>query len=243
MDMQKLLIADGSEDFRIALADALEGIYYVRSCATGREAISMLRSFNPDILVVNLMLQEIDGISLLEAAVREDIRPMVLATIPFKNDYILDTLDRIGVDYAMQRPCEIPAVVARVRDLSRRLDPYGVTSPDSETQVANLLLSLGIPTRLAGYQQVKTAILLKAKKPNMALTKELYPAVAEICGGQAEYMERTIRTAVKKAWRKRDPQVWQAYFPSRPNGSGKCPSNGTFISRLAECLRTGDRGR
>lgn len=56
LDALKLLIADDNEDFRQALADALQGAYYVRTCRTGREALTLLHSYRPDVLVLNLLL-------------------------------------------------------------------------------------------------------------------------------------------------------------------------------------------
>lgn len=237
MELRKLLIADGNEDFRSALAEALLGQYHVRTCGSGREALEILRSCNSDILVLNLMLPEIDGITLMERAVQEGIRPMVLVTTRYQNDYVLDTVSRLGVGYVMIRPCEIPAIVARIRDLSRRLEPPVFSPPDPQTQVTNLLLTLGIPTRLRGYQQAREAILKMAEDPDMAITKELYPAVAEICGGDWNHVERTIRSAIAAAWKRRDEQVWRQYFPPEPDGTVSKPTNGEFITRLAECLR------
>ena len=238
MDMLKLLIADANEEFRTALSDALQGTYYVRTCCTGSDALELLHSFNPDILVLNLMLPEIDGISLLEASVLSGIRPMVLATTPYQNSYISDSLARLGVDYVMLRPCRIPFTVGRIRDLSRRLNPPVIAPADPRTQVSNLLLSLGIPTRLLGFSQVRESILMKARHPDMALTKEIYPVVGSNCGGgDWKQVERTIRNALVVAWKQRDPQTWQMYFPPKPDGTCKRPSNGQFITRLAECLR------
>lgn len=56
MDAMKLLIADGNEEFRRALAAELQGAYHVRCCGDGKEALSLLRSFVPDVLVLDLML-------------------------------------------------------------------------------------------------------------------------------------------------------------------------------------------
>lgn len=237
MDTLKLLIADGNEEFRQALADALQGAYFVRTCRTGKEALSLLHSFGPDVMVLDLMLPEMDGISLLENAVSAHIRPMVLATTRLTNDYILESITRLGVDYVMMRPCDIPSTVARVRDLSRRLNPPLIAPPDPKTQVSNLLLSLGIPTRLKGYLLAREAILLMAQNPDLAITKELYPAVASICGGDKDHVERSIRSAVATAWNNRDDRIWQLYFTPGADGIIKRPTNGTFISRLADSLR------
>lgn len=237
MDALKLLIADDNEDFRQALADALQGAYFVRTCRTGRETLSLLHSYRPDVLVLNLMLPEMDGISLLENAARSGIRPMVLATTRLDNDYVIESVSRLGVEYLMRRPCDIPSTVARIRDLSRRLNPPLITAPDPMAQVSNLLLSLSVPTRLSGYALAREAILLKARNPKYAITKELYPAVADVCGCERDHVERCIRTAINIAWKHRDDRIWQLYFHPEPDGTIRRPTNGAFISRLADSLQ------
>ena len=236
MDTLKLLIADDNEEFRQALADALQGAYYIRTCRTGREALFLLRSYSPDILVLNLMLPEMDGISLLENAVESGIRPMVLATTSLDNDYVVESASRLGVQYLMRRPCDVPSTVVRIRDLSRRLEPPLISQPDPMTQVSNLLLSLGVPTRLNGYALVREAILIMARNPDYAITKELYPAVALVCHCKKDHVERSIRSAIQIAWKNRDEQIWKLYFRQEADGTIPRPSNGTFITRLADSL-------
>ena len=243
MDALKLLIADDNEEFRLALSEALQGLYYIRTCRTGREALTLLRSFCPDVLVLNLMLPEMDGISLLENAVRGGIRPMVLATTPLDNDYVVESAGRLGVEYLMRRPCDVPSTVARIRDLSCRLKPPLIAQPDPMSQVSNLLLSLGFATRLNGYALVREAILIKALNPRYAITKELYPAVAAACRCDKDHVERSIRSAINNAWKRRDDQVWQNYFYPGPDGQIPRPTNGAFITRLAESLRLSQENR
>lgn len=237
MDALKLLIADDNEEFRQALAEALQDMYYIRTCRTGREALSLLRSFSPDVLVLNLMLPEMDGISLLENAVRSGIRPMVLATTPLDNDYVVESVSRLGVEYLMRRPCDVPSTVSRIRDLSRRLKPPLISRPDPMSHVSNLLLALGFATRLNGYALVREAILIKARNPDYAITKELYPAVAAACRCRKDHVERSIRSAINNAWKRRDDQVWQRYFHPEADGTIPRPTNGAFITRLADSLR------
>ena len=237
MDALKLLIADGNEEFRLALAQALQGAYYVRSCETGKEALSLLRSYCPDVFVLDLMLPELDGISLLQAAIAAGIRPMVLATTPFLNDYVLESAQKLGVGYMIRKPCDIQATMARIQDLSQRLAAPPVTQPDPRTTVTNLLLSLGIPTKLHGYGYLREAILLMARDPGQSITKELYPKVASLCGCDPKHVERSSRNAIQSAWLHRDDRIWQLYFQAGPDGIIPRPSNGTFISRLADSLR------
>ena len=236
MDAQKLLIADGSEEFRTNLADALQGAYYVRTCKDGQEALAMLHSFHPDILVLDLMLPVLDGISLLQNAVAAGICPMVLATTKLITAYICESADKLGIEYLMMKPCDIPGTVTRIGDLSQRIRQPLICTPDPRTFVSNLLVSLGVPTKLRGYPYLREAILLIARKRDQSITKELYPTVAAACGDRGKNIERSIRTAIEKAWMQRDDRIWQMYFSPGADGIIPRPSNAAFISRLADCL-------
>lgn len=237
MDTRKLLIADAAEDFRLALADALQGTYCVHVCQDGKDALALLHSFHPDILVLDLMLPELDGISLLQSAVDAGIHPMVLATTRFVSDYVLDAMDRFGVEYLMVKPCDIQAAAARISDLSQRLRQPFSLQPDHRVSVTNLLLALGVPTKLRGYTYLREAVLLMARNPGQSITKELYPAVAAACDSAASHVERSIRSAITAAWEHRDDRYWQQYFRTGADGILPRPSNATFISRLADSLR------
>ena len=46
----------------MALEEALQGAYVVRSCRDGKEAQEVMRIFKPDILVLDLMIPGVDGL-------------------------------------------------------------------------------------------------------------------------------------------------------------------------------------
>lgn len=229
--MRKLLIADCNEDYRTALAAALDGQYHVLCCRSGTEALALLHQEHPDILVLDLMLPELDGLTLLERISAKGICPMVLAATPIFSDYVFSCAQRLGIEYLVRKPCAIEAIVSRIQDLSRRLK-----SPESKADpanyVSNLLLSLGISTKHNGYVYLREGILLMAKDPAQSVTKMLYPEIAHRCDCQKENVERSIRTALDRAWEKRDAVTWQKYFPNAEHR----PSNAVFLSRLAEAL-------
>lgn len=236
MDTLRVLVADGSEEYRNALADVLRGAYHVRISAEGTEALELLRSFSPDILVLDLMLPGLDGISLLQSAAAADMHPMVLATTRFISNYILDSLEKLGVGYLMVKPCDARATVSRIADLTQRLKAPKLSLPDSRTAITNQLLSLGVPTKLRGYGCLREAIFAMSRDPGQSITKELYPSVACTCGGTPEQVERAIRSAIHAAWMNRDEQIWRLYFHSGMDGSIPRPTNAAFISRLADQL-------
>lgn len=230
-EMRKLLIADCNEDYRAALTAALQENYHVLCCRTGTEAWTLLLQERPDILVLDLILPELDGLTLLERVSDQGIHPMVLAATPIFSDYVFNCAQRLGIEYLVRKPCSIEAIASRVKDLSLRLK-----APEAKTDPANyvtsLLLSLDISTKHNGFAYLRESILLMAKDPAQSVTKMLYPEVAHICSCNKENVERSIRTALDKAWEKRDCGKWQKYFPS----AEQRPSNAVFISRLAEAL-------
>ena len=242
LELRKLLIADANEEFRLALAEQLSGAYMVRVCADGKQALSLMRSLKPEVLVVDLMLPELDGISLLQQVAQAGLSPMVLATSRFANDYVLTAAERLGVGYLMVKPCDVRATAARIGDLTEHLNPVAPAAPDPQSAVTRMMLDLGVPTKLLGFDCLRDAVLETIRKPGQLLTKELYPRVARIHGGNAQQVERCIRSAIDAAWNHRDEQVWRLYFTPMGSGGLKKPTNSEMITCLANRagLRTGE---
>ena len=234
--MQKLLIADPSEEYCGILADALRGTYLVKVCQDGKDALNAIQSYRPDVLVLDLMMPGVDGIGLLKAAEKLERRPAILAMTRFVSDFMMDQVSRLGVGYVMLKSCEVQAVVARIGELTQQMERPAVTRPDARTEATNMLLALGISTKLQGYAFLREALLLSMEDPGQSVTKELYPAVGVICGGNAQQVERSIRSAIQSAWQRRDEQVWRMSFQAMPDGRIPRPTNATFISRLADRL-------
>lgn len=229
--MRKLLIADFNEDYRIALTAALKDSYHVLSCRTGTEAWTMLNQEHPDIFILDLMLPELDGLTLLERAYAGGLRPAVLVVTSLITGYVYNCAQRFGIEYVVRKPCEIDAIASRVKDLSQRLQAAPRTV-DPSSYVADLLLSLSFSTKHNGYAYLRQSVLLMSKDPAQSVTKVLYPAVAHIFGCNKENVERSIRTAMDYAWDRGDKALWCRYFPD----AGQRPSNAVFITRITEAL-------
>lgn len=236
MDLLKLLIADECDEFRQALADALGKNYIIRTCRSGDQALDLLHSFRPDILVTDLMLSGLDGLTLLQLARDAGIQPTVLVTTSCYNAYVQAALERLQVAYMMRKPCSAQAVVCRVSDFAAELTPLPATYYDPEDLVANVLLHLGLGANLDGFRYLLSAVPLYSHDTNQGITKELYVAVAELHGKESRQVERSIRSAIDGAWKKRTDKVWAQYFTPGPDGSVPRQSNGRFIGRLARLL-------
>ena len=177
------------------------------------------------------MLPELDGISMLEMAVTQDIRPMVIAISPLFTQYTFDAAETLGIGYMIRRPCPVQAVVTRMLDLKQRANPIWA----SREQLGRFLFWLGVPSGYNGYAPLVEALSLLAEDPSLSVTKVLYPEVAKRIGSGPKAVERNIRSAIEQAWKIRNAERWQMLFPELTER----PSNRLFFSRVLETLRSG----
>ena len=236
LEMLKLLIADAGDGFRQALTDQLRGYYRIRTCREGRETLEVMLSFKPDLVILDMMLPGLDGIAILQEAANCGLHPMVLAVTKHANDFMVAAASRLDVGYMMVKPCDVRVTVQRLNELAEYIEHPAVVRPDLRTVVSNVLLGLGISTKLRGYAYLREAILEMIDKPGQSVTKELYPAVGKICDASKTQVERSIRSAIEKAWEGRDEALWRLYFQRTSVDGLERPSNAVFISAIADRL-------
>lgn len=236
MERRRILIADGSEAFRTTLAKELSGFFRVKTCGNGKQTLDMIKEFCPDVLVLDMMIPGLDGISLLQSAQADGMQGQVLATTRYISDYVAESLSEMGVGYLMVKPCDIYATVERIKDLAQKPARSVASLQNYLTNVSGILFALGIPTKLRGHACVREAILCMVKKPDQSITKELYPAVAVLCNGTPSQVERSIRSAITAAWKNRDEVLWRQYFGTDGEGNISKPTNADFITRVADLL-------
>lgn len=235
--MCNVLIADGAEAFCSALSEELRHKYRVHFCTGGREALESIHAFQPDVIILDLMLPEIDGFGLLQEARKNGMEPIVLATARFLSDYILTAAQMLGIDYLMQKPCEVRIVQDRLGELLRIKGKHGSSQFRESSSVSELLILLHIPTHFKGFGYLIDGIEQMIQSPQISVTKELYPAIANSHGTTAAQVERGIRNAIQAGWESGSEGQWKRYFPA--DGSGKIPrpSNGVFMSRISQIFR------
>ena len=225
--MQTLLIADCNEDFRLALAEALQTHFRILSCDNGQKALELVRRERPSLLVLELMLPELDGLSLLETLNREAIRPKVLVITSLITDYVLTAAQRLGIEYVIRKPCPIHTAVSRIFDLHQK------RQFTRETILQEILLDLGIQKKHDGFTYMTEGTLMRLDNPNLSVTKELYPDIAKRHQKKPGDVERSIRSALEAGFLRGPQALWQFYFPN----IRKRPSNSLFLSVIADVIR------
>lgn len=125
---QTILVVDDEETIREVVRRYLEREgFRVNEASNGFEALDAIRAEPPDLIVLDLMLPGIDGLSLTEH-IRQDRRiPIIMLTAKGEASDRIRGLD-MGADDYMAKPFSPQEVVSRVRAVLRRI---GVETPSS----------------------------------------------------------------------------------------------------------------
>ena len=225
----RLLIGEPSELLGELLRRRLEQYMEVVCCRDGEDALALLHSFRPDATILNLSLPRKDGLTILRQT--SFLPRVILGTAGFIAGPIQQTAYALGVSQMLLMPSVNGMVTALMGLLEQTQDP--MRPPDIREQARFYLQELNIQPNLEGYKCLAVALPLFAGDMNQTLSKELYPAVAEVMNltdGRA--VEHAIRNAITRAWKTRQAQVWEKYFPQET----KCPNNKLFLCRLCQLM-------
>ncbi len=117
----RILIVDDDPDLLVLLADQLRADGYEPITARdGVEALRRLRTSWPDLLIIDMMMPRMDGLSLArEIKSRADLPIIVLSAID-AGDSKADLLEEVAEDY-VTKPYHYPELRARINRILRRL--------------------------------------------------------------------------------------------------------------------------
>ena len=108
--------------------------YQVSTCMQGDKAVAAFETFNPDIIILDLMLPGMDGNDICREIRKSSDVPIIMLTAR------TDTLDKIiglelGADDYVPKPFEPKELLARVKAVLRRTDRKSV--PQEQTEEEN----------------------------------------------------------------------------------------------------------
>lgn len=240
---KKILIADANESFRSALVQAIrskDNLELIGQTGDGQEAIDLAKRLSPDVLVLDLVLGRVDGFDVLDAVSHMNITTMVLSN--FIQGCMADQVALRGGDYYMMKPCQVSSVADRIQMLSSGL--HGVQKVtnkrlDLEAEVSDIIHEIGVPAHVKGYKYLREAITMAVIDMDVisAVTKVLYPEVAQTFHTTPSRVERAIRHAIELAWQRGDLDTLQKYFGFTVSNSKGKPTNSEFIAMISDRLR------
>lgn len=176
--------------------------YQVLTAYNGVEALRLAREGYPDLVVLDLMLPDIDGLEVCRTLRRESDVPIIMLTARTTDQDKLVGLDLGGDDY-VTKPFSPKELTARVRAVLRRLP--GERGPD---EIKSGELNMNFKTHeawLAGTSLNLTTVEFKllgilAKEPGRVFSRT--SLIEEALGYDFEGFDRTIDVHILNLRRK-----------------------------------------
>jgi two-component system response regulator MprA len=137
----RILIADDDRAIREALTRALtlEG-YDVVQASDGAAALSLIETTQPDVAVLDVMMPNVDGLTVCRVLRAERNRlPVLMLTARTETPDRVAGLDA-GADDYLPKPFDLDELLARLRALLRRARPEDEATEGEPLQIADLRL-------------------------------------------------------------------------------------------------------
>jgi DNA-binding response OmpR family regulator len=221
--MKTILVVDDEPRIAQLARDYLEHAgFAVVLAGDGKSGLQAVRTRQPDLVVLDLGLPELDGLAVTRAIRETSNLPIVMLTA---RD---DELDRIlglelGADDYITKPFSPRELVARVRAVLRRTE-RAAADPGDRVVVGELALDASrLRTTVAGRSIELTPtefsiLLTMARQPGRIFTRsQLLDAVR---GVAFESYERAIDAHVKNIRRKLEPEPHQPRYVLTVYGMG-----------------------
>jgi predicted Zn finger-like uncharacterized protein len=117
----KILLADDSQFFRSMVGDILSGEgYEIAFAEDGEEALNMLHSYAPDLLILDLHLPKISGFDVIKeirrGKVKSDVPILVMSSVYTESSHVM-TLDTLGANQFIDKKFKPAYLLEKVRKL------------------------------------------------------------------------------------------------------------------------------
>ena len=256
----KVMLVDDNNDYLQLLKNYIQQDEELEVVLTSTEPLKVLdniEKYEPDILVIDVMMPEKEGIEVLKDLKASNIvkKPNVIVMSGQGQDVITQKAMAYGAMHYIVKPFELSTLVERIKDFSEIEDTKILNQVEGtsyvisnkklmnenrtlEMKVTELIHEVGVPAHIRGYQFVREAIILAVNSRDYinSITKMLYPTLAKRFDTTASRVERAIRHAIEVAWNRGSIDVHNKVFGYTINSNKGKPTNAEFIAKIADKL-------
>ncbi|MCD7894133.1 MAG: sporulation transcription factor Spo0A [Erysipelotrichaceae bacterium] len=235
------------------LKNSLEKTNYFRIVGTsnsGKECIQYFSKHSCDLLILDLLISDIDGIGILYQLKENNNNPYkkVICISHLTNQAIFNSLDELNVDYCYKYPLDMGHFINSLILITSDIDNNDSINHEEsekykrvkiENEITEILHEVGIPAHIKGYMYLRTAILTTFYNADILgqVTKVLYPDIARAYNTTSSRVERAIRHAIEVAWNRGNTDAINAIFGYTVSAIKAKPTNSEFIAMIADKLR------
>lgn len=255
----KIGIADDNKEFCDILEDFFkekEDIEVAFISSDGIKTIEAIKEYVPEVLVLDMIMPHLDGLGVLEAinSLESSQRPRTIVLSAVGQETITQKAIHLGAEYYIVKPFNLDILLKRINQLSGNDTPEAANTNyarailnnqgesnlgNLEIDITNIIHEVGVPAHIKGYQYLRDAILMVVEDMDMlgAVTKELYPAIAQNNNTTPSRVERAIRHAIEVAWNRGKLETINTLFGYTVHNDKGKPTNSEFIAIIADKLR------
>lgn len=258
--MQKIqvLLADDNREFTHLLSEFIgeqEDMEIMGVAYNGNEVLRFLEQQRelPDVLILDIIMPHLDGLGVLEKMREMNLpsQPKIIMLTAFGQENITQKAVQLGASYYILKPFDMETLTNRIRQLAGNSTTTTTTSTpranvvhmpkgkNLDANITSIIHEIGVPAHIKGYQYLREAITMVYNNIEIlgAITKTLYPAIAEKYKTTPSRVERAIRHAIEVAWTRGNIDSISFIFGYTINISKSKPTNSEFIAMVADKLR------
>lgn len=255
--MIRVMIGNHDETMRKRIEDIVRRqsqCHLIGTYEKGDQLLSGIRKEMPDLVILNPVMPNLDGIGVIEKTRSEvqfdSIRFILVAGL--QQTKVLNVLqNRKNVRFLpwennenTLEKCimEIPknnTVTNRTLQVEDIVVKQGNREKDLNMLVTQMIHEIGVPAHIKGYLYLRTAILMAVENMDVlnAVTKQLYPDIAKEHGTTDTRVERAIRHAIEVAWERGNIDMIHDLFGYTIQADKGKPTNSEFIALMADRIR------
>lgn len=251
--MLRIVLADDNKEFCSILSDyfsKIDNMQIVGIAHDGNQALNLIEKNEPDLLILDIIMPYLDGLGVMEKMKNLELKkyPKIIILSAVGQERITQMAINLNADYYILKPFDLNTLHKRIDELfsvpfednaeslslASKLDNNSLDS-----NITEIIQEIGVPAHIKGYIYIREAINMVIHDMDMigAVTKELYPKIAEKYNTTPSRVERAIRHAIEVAWDRGNVETLDKLFKFTINdGKGK-PTNSEFIALIADKLR------
>jgi two-component system alkaline phosphatase synthesis response regulator PhoP len=175
---EKIMVIEDEQKIADAIVYALkrEG-YTVEVVYRGDEAVNKMQEFNPDAIILDVMLPGMDGYEILKKLKDTDYIGVIMLTA--KEDIVNKILGlELGADDYMTKPFDMRELLARLKSLIRRMQKIESKRERAEITLRGIELNVSHRTAFAGGTMLELTpkeydlLKLLVASPDRVFTRE-----------------------------------------------------------------------
>ena len=248
----RLLIADDNKEFCdlvYEFFDNEQDMEVLGVAHDGLEALEKVSALKPEVIILDLIMPNLDGLGVIERLSEDPQKPKIVVLSAVGQDKITQKAIGLGADYYIVKPFDLNILVERVRSLvgdftvSKKTATKRIATTDSkaslEMEITNIIHEIGVPAHIKGYFYIREAIYMVVHNVDLlsAVTKELYPTIANKYKTTPSRVERAIRHAIEVAWNRGCVETINNLFGYTITKDKGKPTNSEFIAMISDKLR------